>query len=109
MTATSAIEARPIQRLAPSSTHSFPSSRATVFILAGSLPASGSVRPKQPISSPFAIPGSHRSFCASDPNLWIALIVSEPWTLANVRRPESPASSSNIARPYSTALRPGHP
>ena len=69
MTAMSAIEASPIQRLAPSSTHSFPSREATVCILEGSLPASGSVKPKHPITSPFTMLGSHCFFCASDPNL----------------------------------------
>ena len=76
---------------------------------AGSLPAVGSVRPKQPISSPAAIPGSQRCFCSSEPNLWIALIAREPWTLTKVRTPESPASSSIAASPYSTALRPAQP
>ena len=36
-------------------------------IPAGSEPASGSVRPKQPISSPAARPGRYFSFCASLP------------------------------------------
>jgi hypothetical protein len=69
MTATSAIDARPIHRLAPLITQPSRSRRAVVVMLAGSLPASGSVRPKQPIISPAAIPGSQRSFCASVPNL----------------------------------------
>ena len=75
----------------------------------GSLPAVGSVRPKQPISSPGGHPGSHCCFCSSEPCLWMALIASEPWTLTKVRSPESPASSSIAARPYSTALRPAQP
>ncbi len=78
-------------------------------MLAGSLPAVGSVSPKQPISSPAAIPGSHRCFCSSEPNFAIALIASEPWTETKVRMPESPASSSIAARPYSTAERPAQP
>jgi hypothetical protein len=109
MTATSAIDARPIHRLAPSMTQPSPARRAVVVMLAGSLPASGSVRPKQPIRSPAAIPGSQRSLCASVPNLWMALMASDPCTLTKVRSPESPASSSSAARPYSTALRPGQP
>jgi hypothetical protein len=109
ITATSAIEARPIHRFAPSITQPSPSRTAEVSMLAGSLPAVGSVRPKQPISSPAAMPGSHRCFCSSDPNLWMALIARDPCTLTNVRRPESPASSSRAASPYSTALRPAHP
>ena len=75
----------------------------------GSLPAVGSVSPKQPISSPLAMPGSHCCFCSSEPCLWMALIASDPCTETKVRRPESPASSSRAVRPYSTALRPGQP
>ena len=110
MIATSAIEASPIQRLAPVSTQPRrPSRTAVVAMLAGSLPAVGSVSPKQPISSPAAIPGNHRCFCSSEPNFAIALIASEPWTETKVRMPESPASSSIAARPYSTAERPAQP
>ena len=78
-------------------------------MLAGSLPAAGSVSPKQPMTSPAAMPGSHHAFCSSEPNFEIALIASEPWTLTKVRNPESPASSSIAARPYSTAERPAQP
>ena len=46
----------------------------------GSLPAVGSVSPKQPISSPAAMPGSHCCFCSSEPCLWMALIASDPCT-----------------------------
>ena len=58
MTAISAIEARPIQRLAPLSVQD-PSAPwvAVVAIEAGSDPAVGSVSPKQPMISPLAIPG----------------------------------------------------
>src|SRR5215207_570832 len=108
-TATSAMVPIPIQRFRPFKTHSEPSLRAKVFMLAGSLPASGSVRPKQPIASPLAILGSHSFFCSSEPNLWMALIASEPCTLTKVLSPESPASSSMQARPYSTALLPAQP
>ena len=41
------------------------------------------------------------------PQRWMDPIASEPCTDTNVRMPESPASSSSAARPYSTALRPG--
>ena len=41
---------------------------------AGSEPASGSVRPKQPTHSPRAIFGRYLSFCASDPNREIGYI-----------------------------------
>ena len=109
ITATSAIDASPIQRLAPSRTQSSPSRRAVVVIAPGSLPAPGSVRPKQPTASPAAMAGSQACFCSSEPHAWIAVMASEPWTEANVRRPVSPASSSRQASPYSTALRPGQP
>ncbi len=91
--------ASPIQRFFPVRTQSEPSLRAKVRMEAGSLPASGSVRPKHPIASPFAIRGSHSSFCSSEPNLWMADMASEPCTLTKVLRPESPASSSMQARP----------
>src|SRR5215203_1115730 len=104
-TATSAMVASPIQRFSPFKTQSEPSFLAKVFMLAGSEPAVGSVRPKQPIVSPLAIGGSHLCFWSSDPNLWMALMASEPCTLTKVLRPESPASSSMQANQYSTALR----
>ena len=69
----------------------------------------GSVSAKLPISSPAAIRGSHSCFCSSEPHLWMAVMASEPCTETNVRIPESPASSSIAARPYSTAERPGQP
>ena len=68
MTATSATDARPIQRFEPVSDQ--PPSGVGVAVVrmpAGSDPASGSVRPKQPSASPVAIAGSQRSFCASLP------------------------------------------
>ena len=108
-TARSAIEASPIQRLVPLSTQSPPSRRATVRSEAGSLPASGSVRAKQPTAFPVAMGGSHWSFCSSEPHSWIAVIASEPCTETNVRRPLSQASISMHASPYSTALLPAHP
>ncbi len=109
MIATCAIEARPIQRLAPVITQSSPSRRAKVVMLPGSDPEPGSVRPKQPITSPAAMRGSHSVFCSSEPCFAIADIASEPCTETNVRNPESPASSSSAARPYSTAERPAQP
>ena len=108
-TATSAMVARPIQRFSPFRTQSEPSFVANVFMLAGSEPAVGSVRPKHPIASPLAIRGSHSCFCSSDPKLEMALMASEPCTLTKVLKPESPASSSMQASPYSTALLPAHP
>src|SRR3712207_6971241 len=43
----------------------------TTLFRSGSLPASGSVRPKQPIFSHLAIGGSQRCFCSSLPSSWI--------------------------------------
>ena len=86
-----------------------PSRLACVRIVPGSEPASGSVRPKQPITSPVCIDGSHRSFCSSDPQRQMANIASEPCTDTALRIPESPASSSMHVSPYATALAPGSP
>ena len=66
-TATSATEPFVIHILAPFSTQSVPSRRRVRAHRAGSEPASGSVRPKQPIASPAAIRGSHCCFCSSEP------------------------------------------
>ena len=65
----------------------------------GSEPKSGSVRPKQPITSPVASFGSHFMRCSSEPYAKIGYITSEPCTETNERRPESPRSSSCIASP----------
>ena len=108
-TATSATEPFVIHILAPFRIQSSPSRRACVRIAPGSEPASGSVRPKQPSSSPAAIRGSQRCFCSSEPQRQIANIDSEPCTDTKLRMPESPASSSMQARPYATALAPAQP
>ena len=109
ITATCATEASPIHRLVPVRIQSPPSRRAKVVMLDGSEPAVGSVRPKQPIASPAAMAGSHCCFCSSEPNLWMADMAREPCTETKVRSPESPASSSAAASPYSTAERPAQP
>ena len=98
-TATSAREPLVIHIFEPLSTQPSPDFFARVRMPAGLEPASGSVRPKQPIVVPAAIPGSQRSFCSSEPQRWIANIASEPCTEQNERRPESPASSSRHVRP----------
>ena len=54
--------------LAPSITHSPSSSAARVRTLPASEPASGSVRPKAPSTSPEQSFGSHSAFCSSLPN-----------------------------------------
>ncbi len=45
------------------------------------------------------MPGSHCSFCSSEPYFQIAYIASEPCTETSERIPESPASSSMTASP----------
>src|SRR5207342_1343479 len=107
--ATSARVPLVIHILEPFSTQSSPSFLACVFIEPGSLPASDSVSPKQPIASPVAIRGSHSSFCSSLPQRWIANIASEPCTLTKLRSPESTASSSRQATPYAVAVVPAQP
>ena len=76
--ATSATEPLVIHIFVPVRTQSSPSRTAVVRIDPGSEPASGSVRPKQPISSPAAMPGSHCWRCSSDPYSWIANIANDP-------------------------------
>ena len=108
-TATSASEPFVIHIFVPLSTQSSPERLAVVRIEPGSEPASGSVRPKQPIASPAAMRGSQSCFCSSEPKRQIANIASEPWTETNERRPESPASSSWQTIPYDVALAPAQP
>jgi hypothetical protein len=83
----------------PFTIQSSPSRRAVVRMDPGSLPLSGSERPKQPIASPLAIRGNQCAFCSSEPNAWIAYIASALWTETNDRSPESPASSSSSTNP----------
>ena len=99
MTATSARVPFVIHIFVPSSTQSPPSRRAEVRIEPGSLPASASVSPKQPIASPAAILGSHSWRCSSVPQRWRANIASDPCTDTRLRSPESTASSSRQATP----------
>ncbi len=98
-----------IQALAPFRSQPSPWRTARVFMPPGFEPASGSVRPKQPIASPLARRGSQDCFCASDPNAWIGYITSAPCTDTNERRPESPRSSSCMMRPYATGPSPAQP
>ena len=66
-TATSAMPPLVIHIFVPLRIQSEPSRRALVRMLDGSLPESGSVRPKHPMASPAAILGSHSCFCSSLP------------------------------------------
>src|ERR1700729_3607255 len=97
--APSATDPLVIHILRPLRIQSDPSRRARVVIEAGSEPASGSVRPKQPSSSPAAMPGNQCCFCSSEPNRQIANIASDPCTETIDRMPESAASSSVHASP----------
>ena len=76
--AMSAIVPFVIHILAPFRIQSEPSRLACMRIEPGSEPASGSVRPKQPMTSPVCMGGSQRSFCSSEPNFQIGNIASEP-------------------------------
>ena len=62
---------------------------ARVRRLAGSEPASGSVRAKQPSASPEQSRGSHSCFCSSVPQRSIEPATSEVWTETTVRAEES--------------------
>ncbi|CAB4958293.1 unannotated protein [freshwater metagenome] len=66
-TATSATVPLVIHILVPSSTQSSPSRLAVVRMPEGLEPWSASVSPKQPSSSPVAMPGSHCWRCSSEP------------------------------------------
>jgi hypothetical protein len=83
----------------PETIQSVPSRRALVRILDGSDPASASVSPKQPTTSPRAMGGSQRCFCSSEPKRQIGNMQSDPCTETNDRKPLSPASSSRHVRP----------
>ncbi len=67
ITATSATVPLVIHILVPFKVQPAVVRRAVVRMAAGSDPASGSVSPKHPISSPAAMPGNQRSFCSSEP------------------------------------------
>ena len=69
-----------IQVFDPFSTNPPSTDLARVRIEAGSDPASGSVRPKQPTNSPLRSLGRYLSFCAAEPNAWIGYMTSEDCT-----------------------------
>ena len=79
-TSTSAIGELVIQVFEPFSTKPPSTFFARVRIEAGSEPASGSVRPKQPTNSPVRSLGRYFSRCSSDPKAWIGYITSEDCT-----------------------------
>src|SRR5687768_10295947 len=108
-TATSARVPFVIQRFVPLRDQPPSTFFARVRIDAGSLPASGSVRPKQPTFLPLARAGSHFSFCASLPNAWMGYMHNDPWTLTKERTPESARSSSLKASQYDIGFIPAQP
>ena len=59
------------------------------------MPAAGSVRPKQPSFSPFAIGVRYRCFCSSVPNLSSDSEFSPTCTEISVRKADSPRSISS--------------
>ena len=83
----------------PESTQSSPSRRANVRIDPGSLPESGSLRPKHPMASPLVMRGNHSARCSSLPCVRMANIASALCTDTNDRKPESPASNSSSTNP----------
>ena len=98
-TATSAMLPLVIHIFVPERIQSLPSRRAAVRMRAGSLPKSGSVSPKHPMTSPLAIRGSHSCFCSSDPKAQMGNMASDPCTDTKLRKPLSPASSSRHVKP----------
>jgi hypothetical protein len=81
---------------APSILHSSPSSVAVVRTFPASDPASGSVRPKAPSSSPAVSRGIHSRFCRSLPNAWIGHDPSEVWAATVIATEESIRASSSM-------------
>jgi hypothetical protein len=81
--------------LAPSITHSPPSSVARVRVFAASEPASGSVRPNEPRISPAARRGSHARFWASVPKRKIGCVPSEVCAQSVIATEESTRASSS--------------
>ena len=84
-TKTSAMGEFVIHIFVPSSTQPPGTRRARVFMPPGSEPASGSVSPKQPTSSPWRAAGGTSARCASVPNAWIGNMTRLDCTLAAER------------------------
>ena len=82
----------------PRRIQSAPSRVADVLSFVASLPTSGSVRPKQPISLPLQSAGRKRCFCASVPHLRMVSSTSEIWTESVVRTDESARPISSVTR-----------
>ena len=82
---------------APLTTHSPSSSRARVWVLPASEPASGSVRPNAASFSPLQRRGSQSSFCSSVPQRWIGIVPREVWAAIVIATDESIRVSSSTA------------
>ena len=65
--------------------------------LPASEPASGSVSPNAPSSSPEQSRGIHSAFCSSDPNAYIGQVPSEVCAATVIATLESTRASSSIA------------
>src|SRR3989442_4466743 len=89
----------------PRSTHESPSRFALVRSFVASLPTSGSVRPKQPMTWPLHSAGSHRCFCSSVPNLRMVISTSEIWTESVVRTDESTRRTSWVTSAWEAKSR----
>src|SRR5215470_5901272 len=95
--------------LTPLTIHSLPASSARVRIAAASEPACGSLRQKQPRSSPRASCGSHQLFWFSLPKLRIGPHTTEFWTLTIVAHDASPAAISSSMSASETWSSPAPP
>src|SRR5467141_322537 len=93
----------------PRSVHESPSRFALVRSFVASLPTSGSVRPKQPMTSPLQRDGSQRCFCSSVPNLRMVISTSEIWTDSVVRTDESARPTSSVTSACETKSSPMPP
>jgi len=80
----------------PRRIQSVPSRFALVRSFVASLPTSGSVSPKHPMTAPLHSCGRYRCFCASVPHLRIVSSTSEIWTDSVVRTDESARPISSV-------------
>src|SRR2546430_7847254 len=93
----------------PRITQESPSRFAVVRSFVASLPTSGSVSPKQPMTSPLQSDASHRCFCPSVPNWRIVISTSEIWTESVVRTDESARPTSSVTSACDTKSNPMPP
>ena len=108
-TTRSATLPRPIHRLRPFSTQPSPSGRAEVSRATESEPCSGSVSAKAPSLLIWAMSGSQRAFCSSEPHIAIDSMARPACTPRNTPRLPSPRCSSIVTSPHAIGLIPAHP